>query len=214
MASYDQIYGFILDKGSDNLVRFGGKFEGGIHLQKDPHEMATVIKFLEDTGKAFENYLEIGAAAGGSVYLMNKFLGFKNTVILDNDLHPKCYLQKEILDGINYSKVVGNSHDQRVLNAVKEKNMMFDVILIDTDVRGEDVEDTLRNYVRLLRAGGYFVMHNFSGKGFEVKDVLTDIDKGIVRDLYCYDIEIGLKHAMHIVKEQGRLGIAVYEKIY
>ncbi len=79
-AVYDPVYSldlieqFILDAGSDNLGVFGGIYEGGIHCQQIPDEIAPCILTILESGESIKSYLEIGVAAGGSTFLFNHFI--------------------------------------------------------------------------------------------------------------------------------------------
>ena len=80
--------------GSDNLQVFGGTFEGGIHLQQIPDEIAPCLNDIETDVK---NILEIGSAAGGMAWLFNHVFNPDNIVIIDDNQHHKHILRKVIL---------------------------------------------------------------------------------------------------------------------
>jgi len=82
----DEIKNIIEDFGSDSLKVVGGKFEGGIHLQQIPDEIAPCIfdlLELEKKGNPIKNFLEIGSASGGNAFIINYFFEFKKKVLID-----------------------------------------------------------------------------------------------------------------------------------
>ena len=145
----------IEELGSDNVATFGGKFEGGIHLQQIPDEIAPVIEFLQE--KEIENYLEIGSAAGGLVYLLNDFLDLKKILIIDDNMHPKARLRSDILSDIDYDEIIGNSQDEETVEAV---NIRFDLMTIDADHSFQGITKDFETYTPMLKKGGYLIFHD------------------------------------------------------
>src|SRR5205085_6787157 len=72
----------IENAGSDHLPTFGGKFEGGYHIQQNPAEFANLLMALK--GRPIKSYLQIGNAAGGSERLICEYLGIVDLTIIDD----------------------------------------------------------------------------------------------------------------------------------
>ena len=155
--SLAEIEQFIVDAGSDSLEVFGGTYEGGIHIQQVPDELAPCVKVLLDSGEKVQNLLEIGAAAGGTTYLLNHFFGFDNIVLIDDNQHWKYELRPDILKGINRKEIVGNSRDQTVIDQVEGQ---FDILVIDGDHSYQGVNADIENYLPFLREGGFLMLHD------------------------------------------------------
>ncbi len=130
---------FILDAGSDNLGVFGGKFEGGIHCQHVPDEMASCILAILESGLPIKTYLEIGVAAGGTTFLMNHFFHLEKIILIDDNKHHKAGLRAEVLKNINYREIIGRSDAEESVRIISDLDILFDIILIDGDHSYEGV---------------------------------------------------------------------------
>ncbi len=165
-AVYDPVYSldlieqFILDAGSDNLGVFGGIYEGGIHCQQIPDEIAPCILTILESGESIKSYLEIGVAAGGSTFLFNHFFHPEKIVLIDNNKHPKAGLRAEVLKGIDYQEIIGCSDAEESIKAISNLNTMFDVILIDGEHHYQGVKLDTVLYLPFLRKGGFLILHD------------------------------------------------------
>lgn len=151
------IESFIINSGSDSLSVFGGSFEGGIHIQQIPDELAACVKSILDSGEEITSYLEIGAAAGGTTFVFNYYFDLTGIVLIDDNVHPKHVLRSNILDGVILREIIGNSRDQAVIDQVEGP---FDLIVIDGDHSYQGVKADLHNYLPFLREGGFLVLHD------------------------------------------------------
>jgi predicted O-methyltransferase YrrM len=150
---------FIIDAGSDDVPTFGGSFEGGIHLQQVPDEIAPCILALMESGEQINSYLEIGVAAGGTTYLFNHFFHPGQIVLIDDNKHHKAGLRADILKGIAYQEIIGRSDDEASI-AIAAGLGPFDVILIDGGHLYPCVKADVTNYLPMLRPGGFLIMHD------------------------------------------------------
>jgi len=73
------------DYGCDSLSLYGGRFEGGARMQQNPREFARFLHFLESSKAGpYNNYLEIGAASGGSLRAIYDTVGFVDSSVIDS----------------------------------------------------------------------------------------------------------------------------------
>jgi len=151
---------FILDAGSDSLGYFGGTFEGGIQCQQVADEFAPCIKAILDSGFPIETYLEIGSAAGGSVFIINHFFNPKTIVIVDDNAHWKAHIRPYILRDVPHTEIVGNAHDIETASRVFDLGVLFDALLIDGDHIYEGVKADVETYSEFLKPGGFLIFHD------------------------------------------------------
>jgi len=190
----------ILSMGSDNLARFGGSFAGGIHLQKDPMEYARLIDFL--IKRKSKSYLEIGSAAGGGCYALNKYLKFNKIVVMDDNKHSKSHLRSEILKDVKHEEFIGDAHSKEAMKFI-ESRAPFDVILIDADQTYKGTLTFLIQYKKFLSENGIFVLHNITESSCsQVIKVDKEIEGGAHE----------LKIVDRIISTNGRLGLGIYSR--
>lgn len=154
---------FIRNLGSDSLEVVGGDYEGGIHLQQVPDEIAPLLHDLLDlqSGRQFENYLEIGAAAGGTAYLFDYFFGFRNIILIDDNKHKKWTLRHNILKDVKYQEFIGDSHSSEAHQfADTAGDGPYDMILIDGDHSYEGVKKDAETYLGMLNLKGFVMFHD------------------------------------------------------
>ena len=160
IPSIEEIERFVIDAGSDSVQVFGGNFEGGSQIQQVPDEISRCLFDILSSRKKIGAYLEIGAAAGGTTFLMNHFLKPEKIVLIDDNMHPKHHIRPYILRDVKYSEVVGNSHSEGALSAIKNMSVMFDLILIDGDHSYAGCKNDAENFARFLNDGGFLMFHD------------------------------------------------------
>ena len=172
-----EIEQFILEAGSDNLTVFGGSHVGGIFCQQNSDELAALIYTILETGEPIKTYLELGAAAGGSVYLMNHFFAPDKLVLVDDGQHPRAWMRKTILQGLSYTTINGLSFTEEVIETAA-KFSPYDLIFVDADHTYPSVRADVTLYLPLLRPGGFMALHDsiyFGGDvGRVVREMRTD----------------------------------------
>lgn len=151
---------YVENAGSDHVPTFGGKFEGGIQCQQVPDEIAPCIHAILKSGQPMKAYLEIGAAAGGTTFLMNHFLKPERIFLIDDNRHPKHHIRPYILNGVARVEIVGNSHDIGVIEKLSEPGLLFDVILIDGDHTYDGCKKDAEAYSEFLTPGGFLIFHD------------------------------------------------------
>jgi len=167
----------ILDLGVDDLPTFGGKYEGGIHLQQIASEIAECIYDLKNVNLKFHNFLEIGAAAGGNTYLFNHFFNFNHIAIIDDNQHKKYALRQEVLKDVPHSEFIGNSHSQQAVQFLENLRCNYDIIFIDGDHSYGGVLYDYMTYKEFLNYKGFIIFHDtYACKG--VKEVVDNMKKG------------------------------------
>jgi predicted O-methyltransferase YrrM len=178
--SFEEIEQFILAAGSDSLQVFGGTYEGGIHIQQVPDELAACIKAILDSGQPTETMLEIGVAAGGTTFVLNYFFKFEWIAIVDDNNHPKANLRPDVLKGIEACKrqeYIGNSQDEALVKKIWFGNANFDLLLIDGDHSYRGAITDINSYLPLLKDGGFLVLHDSVTTiwGCEVPKVVVEL---------------------------------------
>ena len=137
-----QIRDIIDSLGSDSLETVGGKYEGGIYLQQIPDEIAPCIHYLLQEGK-FINFLEIGSASGGNVYLFNLFFKFSSIVIIDDNHHQRHSLRKKVLKAASYREFIGNSHSKEALDFINEFSSIVFPSSTISPISGKSAKDNI-----------------------------------------------------------------------
>jgi len=173
--SLKQIEEFIITAGSDDLPTFGGAFQGGIHCQQVPDEIAQCIKAIIDSGFRIQCYLEIGVAAGGTTFLIDYFFHPQRIVLIDDNKHHKARLRAEILKGIEYKEIIGRSDAEDVVKAADDHFYPYDLILIDGDHLYPGVKLDTILYLPMLRAGGFLILHDSALPEWGVRRVVREL---------------------------------------
>jgi predicted O-methyltransferase YrrM len=159
-------------KTDDN--HFGGvpniQSKMNLNLQQRPNELAACIDFLlnlKKQGETMEYFAEIGAASGGTTFTMNKFLNFKEILVVDENGENTTYSflweeRRKNLSGLNVKEVIGDSGSPDIINEALEyaKDKKFDLVFIDGLHTYEYVKKDTINYMPLLREGGYLLFHD------------------------------------------------------
>lgn len=175
-----EIKSVIEDLGTDHLPTFGGKYEGGIHLQQVTDEIAPCIYDLtkQNINRRL-NFLEIGSAAGGNTYLFNHFFAFDNITIIDDNKHKKHALRKDILKNINYNEFIGDSHDLKSVVFLEELQLNYDIIFIDGDHSYGGVLRDFELFREFLNYAGFIIFHDtcFCKGVKRLSDELKEISK-------------------------------------
>lgn len=127
-----------IEEAGTSIGGFGGTWIGGYSAQQEPAELAQLIYFLLGIGHPFHDYLEIGAAAGGTARLLDDFLKLDHLYVIDlnNDGmldHEGVPLWKHRAENIPQAvEWVGDSHSTECRHVV-DRWGPFDLILIDGD---------------------------------------------------------------------------------
>lgn len=148
--------------GSASIHAFGGSYVGGILLHQIPKEIAQCIHYLMEGDKPVRSYLEIGAAAGGTAYIFDRFFDIEKMVLIDlNDRGRKSEeCRRATLENVNYSEFIGYSQSKEAIEFVRNLNRTFDVVFIDGDHTYEGVSADVINYSKFVSPGGYLIMHD------------------------------------------------------
>ena len=127
----------IENAGSDHVPTFGGRFEGGYHIQQNPAEFAELLSVLK--GRSIMSYLQIGSAAGGAERLVCEYAGISDLTIIDDGLHPKFSIWTNInrpsieARGVLVTQHIGNSHGHEAREFLEFRGKPFDLVGIDGD---------------------------------------------------------------------------------
>ena len=198
-----QIYDFICRSGSDHLPTFGGTFEGGINAQQVPMELASCLATILESGKKIESFLEIGAAAGGTTFLVDHFLKPKNIVLIDDNRHPKAHVRPYILRDVKRQEIIGDSQHSNTVDQVEKLDLSFDLLLIDGDHSFPGVKKDFDNYFPIVKVGGFILFHDSALINFGVYPFVN----GLKLDDRCNFIGEFINDSF------PRCGLALFEKV-
>jgi len=203
MPDLNEIEQFVINAGSDYLPTFGGKFEGGVHCQQVQDEISRCLFYILNSGIKVNSYLEIGAGAGGTAYIINHFLKPTEIVLIDDNKHPKHCLRKKVLSNIVRTEIIGDSHTQSCLDELKETKIMFDAVLIDGDHTYHGVNSDIVMYSDFLNNNGLLILHDSALSAWGVKQAVADLKA-----------HKNFKYVDEYIGEKGNVcGIALFQKV-
>ena len=199
--------------GSDHVPSFGRSFEGGIQIQQIPDEIGPCLRKIVELmssntdGKLPSplHYLEIGAAAGGTTYLVNEVLRPDKIVLIDDNCHPKHHVRPYILRDIPHDEIIGHSQADGTVDVLKSSGLMFDIILIDGDHTYSGVKKDAEIYKNFLSPGGFMVFHDSAMIEWGVANVVMEMIK--------HDVDFDFVDEYRTSNKNLRpLGLALFRK--
>ena len=198
----EDIENFVLEAGSDDLATFGGFFEGGIHCQQIPDEIAPCIHAILESGQMINSYLEIGVAAGGTTYLIDHFFHPKTIILIDDNKHHKAGLRPQILSKVDYQVLIGRSQEENIISKAHETSP-YDLIMIDGDHLYVGVKIDVDAYLPMLSLGGLLALHDSAipewGVGRMVRELKQDEDFEFIDE--------------YVSKKHKPCGIALFRRV-
>lgn len=165
---------FILSCGSDDLDTFGGSEVGGVYCQQIPDELAPCLEKLIDLGVVIKSYFEVGVAAGGTTYIFNHYFHPEKIVLLDNNQHPNFKIRPDVLKGINYQEVIGDSQAEETANKAREL-APYDFMVLDAVHSYQATKIDVALYTPMLSKGGYLFLHDSVWSGGQVDRVVREL---------------------------------------
>lgn len=187
----EDIENYVLEAGSDDLATFGGFFEGGIHCQQVPDEIAPCIKEIADADFEIRSFLEIGVAAGGTTFLISHFLNPGQIILIDDNKHHKAGLRPEVLKGIDRVEIIGRSEDEAIIFEAAEYQP-YDLILIDGDHLYKGVKIDFISYSPMLSLGGFLALHDSAIPEWGVGRMIRELKQN--EDFEFIDEYVSKKH--------------------
>jgi predicted O-methyltransferase YrrM len=156
--TFEEIYEYVLNVGTDNVNGFSGRFEGGYRIFQHPEEITNLILYLLD--KKINNYLEIGSAAGGTTRLLSDFLKIRNYYIVDDNMFWQSSVRKKNLKNLNVKEFIGNSHSAECDAFLAKSKVKFDFIFIDANHAYEAVKKDTSLSLKYCNRGCYIAFHD------------------------------------------------------
>lgn len=154
------IFDDIINLGFDDPLFFTRNINTGIHLQQNPEEFTQLVSFLISYfNKTPIKYLEVGAAAGGTCFVFNRYLNIENNIIIDINQHPKAKYRPQVLKDINHSEFIGNSMSDEAIKFAKD-NGKYDLIFIDAGHQYNEIKNDIINYSPFLNKSGLIIFHD------------------------------------------------------
>ncbi len=192
-----EIIQYIHDAGT-GTGGFGGTWIGGYHAEQIPEELGPMIAYLLEQPQVFRNYLEIGAAAGGTAHLMSDLIGFERLHIIDDNGLPKHVHRKaNVPDAVEW---IGNSQSEECRQAVDAWGVKFDLILIDAGHSYEAVKADTFLGIGTAADHCFFVFHDeLSVLCPGVKAWIQEIREGAIKGLQ-YHKTFGDRLALAVCK--------------
>ena len=163
------------------------------------------------------SYLEIGVFAGASSCLMSKNpktkkiygIDMGDSFVLKNHFNWK--ISEGVINNVNnfknsdcqFNYYVGNSHDESIINKIKEDVESVDILFLDGGHKYDDVLQDFNNYENLVCSGGYIVFDDYNDLEYcpEVKVAVNDIVKKL--DMEKYFIIGALKYDFMNIKNNS-----------
>jgi len=161
-AIYRKVYEDLLDAGTNNRSVFGNEYrlEGGLQLQQRPSEFAALITMLISR-RPFSNYLEIGAASGGTCCMLNRYLAPEKIFVIDNGSHVDTRSLATNLPPEKTIRFTGDSHSAEAATFLKTHlDGLVDLAFIDGDHSYLGVWQDLATVCIFSRIGTLFVFHD------------------------------------------------------
>lgn len=174
-TSAEAIEKYIEEIGSDDLPTFGGTWVGGAYIQQLPDEIAPAIHALLSTGASIRSFFELGVAAGGLTLAINNYFKPMTIVLLDTNQHPRCVNRPEVLKGIKYEEVIGDSAGDSTLARVANLGYTYDLAVIDGVHYYENVKKDVVMYAPFIRSGGFLMLHDSALHNWGVPRVVAEL---------------------------------------
>jgi predicted O-methyltransferase YrrM len=163
-AQYDRLVADIRAAGTNSLRHFrnGYQHEGGLRLQQNPYEFASLVTYLLRR-PTIARYFEIGSASGGAGRFLADRLHFGEFVAMDDGQHPDAHMQRANFAGIpNVRTFIGDSHSRAAADYLRATYPArdIDVAFIDGDHSAEGVAQDLAMTLPYCRPGAWVIFHD------------------------------------------------------
>jgi len=177
IPTVEEIQEFVIANGTDDFETFGrmpGSFVGGNHCQQVVDEIGPCIHYLLSNNVKISSYLEVGAAAGGTTFLINHYFQPSQIIIVDNNSHPKCTFRGKTLSGMDYVEIIDDSQSENAIRRTS-KYAPFDFIILDAVHTYMETMMDVIHYSPMLSGGGYLFLHDSVWSGGQVDRVVREI---------------------------------------
>ena len=104
--------------------------------------------------------LEIGVYEGGTLYGWLQYAQPGATIITIDLEEPRPFWQEWVRDDVELIHFIGDSHCEKVIQAVQAKMPQIDFLFIDADHTYDGVKADFENYGKLVVSGGIIALHD------------------------------------------------------
>ena len=186
-----------------------------IRPEQIPSEIKELLKEVKENGSSI--VLEIGTAAGGTLYLFSRFLESQKIITIDLDARAhaeqsqKAKLFKLFGPGKRIYPLRGDSHDPETIEEVTRilGTDEVDFLFIDGDHSYEGVRKDLEVYGDFVRRGGIIAFHDIANPNLGVKKFWNEIKHRYVsKEIIAPTCEMSL-YARSSVEKRGWGGIGI-----
>jgi cephalosporin hydroxylase len=202
-ADFDAVRDRIRGLGTDNRAYFGNgyAFEGGLSLQQNADELASLCLFLKEHSP-YARYMEIGSGSGGTCRFLSETVGFGTVLSLDDGNHPRASEQAENFRHVpNFTQFLGDSHSEQARAYLAEYlgGNKLDLAFIDGDHSYEGVWKDIQLTLPFCRKGALVVFH----------DTVANSCEGVWRAWKKSVLQGQLKPLAEFIGEERPMGISV-----
>ena len=128
------------------------------HPQQKMSELFPFLSLIQNEG--VQNILEIGSCYGGTTMCFAQVA--KRVIAIDVPVNKDLLPVEELKKLCDFHYVVGNSHDERTVDEVRNilVNDTLDLLFIDGDHTAVGAQQDFDMYCSLVKAGGLIAFHD------------------------------------------------------
>lgn len=183
-SAFEEIVTQVRATGTSSLSHFRNDYthEGGLRLQQNPSEFASLVLLLQER-RPIGEYIEIGSASGGTGRYLADAVSFATFTSIDDGRHPDAPHQTDNFAKIEgFGQFLGDSHSEAARDYLTQRFPLHDieVAFIDGDHSWEGVSQDINLVRPFCRSGAWLVFHDtVACEGVE-RAWISSIRKGVI----------------------------------